>query len=265
MPNLALNDIDLFYEVQGEGVPLLLIAGLASDSQSWQPVIEELSQHVLLITPDNRGTGRTQPQDIVTSIQHIANDCIALIQHLGHSSVHLLGHSMGGFVALDLAIRYPDNVNKLMLAATAATNSKCNNSLFSNWVSHIEAGIDLSLWFMDIFHWLFSVKYFENQTIVNDAIRYAIEYPYPQSSIAFKNQVEAVANYDCTERLSGITAETLVISGKEDLLYPPDVCYQLAQTIPDTAFSIIEGAAHSIHMEQPSIFTSVILEFLSRA
>ena len=71
MPYLALNDINLYYEFHGEGTPLLLIAGLASDSQSWQPIIEDLSQNFLLITPDNRGTGRTQPQDEVTEFASV--------------------------------------------------------------------------------------------------------------------------------------------------------------------------------------------------
>ena len=69
----------------------MLIAGLASDSQSWLPIVEDLSRDFLVITLDNRGTGRTTPQDVETSIGHIAEDCMALVRHLGLSSVTLLG------------------------------------------------------------------------------------------------------------------------------------------------------------------------------
>jgi pimeloyl-ACP methyl ester carboxylesterase len=262
MPNTVLNGVDLYYEIHGKGTPLMLVAGLASDSQSWQPVISDLSRHYLVITPDNRGVGRTRPQDIEISIQQIADDCIALIRYLGLSSVDLLGHSMGGFVAMDLAIRYPHCVNKLILAGTSASNSMRNNSLFANWASCLEARMDAGLWYRNIFYWIFSARFFENEEALSDAIRFAIEYPYPQSVIAFRKQVKAIANYDCKEGLSKITSKTLVISGKEDLLFPTEVGAGLAQAIQGAVFFVIDKAAHSIHMEQPQAFTDCVLDFL---
>ncbi|MDQ7778826.1 MAG: alpha/beta hydrolase, partial [Planctomycetota bacterium] len=248
MPNTTINDVDLFYETHGEGEPLMLVAGLASDSQSWLPIVGDLAQGYFVIAPDNRGVGRTRPQDIGTSIRQIADDCIGLIGHLGLSSVNLLGHSMGGFVALDMAIRYPGHVDKLILAATAASNSSRNNALFAGWASSLESGMGLETWFRNIFFWLFTAQFFENQTAVNAAVRYAVEYPYPQGAIAFRNQVEAIAGFDCTEGLRGITAKTMVISGKEDLLFPTGVCAGLARAIPGADFHEIDDAAHSIHM-----------------
>jgi pimeloyl-ACP methyl ester carboxylesterase len=262
MPNKVFNGIDLYYEIHGKGLPLMLVAGLASDSQSWQPIIKDLSRHYLVITPDNRGVGRTKPQDIEISIHQIADDCIALIRYLGLSSVNILGHSMGGFVAMDIAIRYPQFVNKLILAGTSASNSRRNNSLLSDWSSCLESRMDAGLWFRNIFYWIFSARFFENEAAVSDAVRFAIEYPYPQSIIAFKNQVKAIASYDCTEDLYRITSKTLVISGKEDLLFPTEVGAGLAQAIPGAVFSVIDNAAHSIHMEQPQAFTDYVLDFL---
>ena len=262
MPNTVINKVDLYYEIHGKGIPLILIAGLASDSQSWTPIISDLSQHYLVITLDNRGVGRSKPQDIEVSIQQVADDCIGLIRHLGLSSVNLLGHSMGGFVALDLAIRYPERINKLILAGTSASNSRRNNALFSNWASCLETGMDLGLWFRNIFYWIFSARFFESETAVNDAVRYAVEYPHPQSAIGFRNQVNAIASYDCTEALSGVAAKTMVISGKEDLLFPTEVCARLVQAIPEAVLSVIDNAAHSIHIEPPRTFAECILEFL---
>ena len=262
MPKVTVNDIELYYELHGRGTPLLLIAGLASDSQSWQPIIKELSQHYLVITPDNRGVGRTSPQDMEMSIQQIADDCVALINHLGFSSVNLLGHSMGSSVALDIAIRYPDCVNKLILAGTFSSISQRNNALFSVWVSCLESGMDLKLWFRNMFYWIFSRSFFEDETVLNEAVKYAIDYPYPQSTIAFRNQVEAIIKYDCTEDLANINSKTLVISGKEDILISKEESSALAQEIPDAEFSVIDEAAHSIHMEQPQLFTNCVLDFL---
>jgi pimeloyl-ACP methyl ester carboxylesterase len=262
MPNTVLNGVDLYYETHGKGAPLMVVAGLASHSQSWGPVMDALSRHCLVIAPDNRGAGRTAPQDVETSVGQIADDCMALAGHLGLSAFNLLGHSMGGFVALDLALRYPDAVNKLILAATSDSSSGRNDSLFSNWASCLEAGMDKALWFKNIFYWLFSARFFESEEAVNDALRYALEYPYPQSAAAFRNQVEAIAGFDCSESLSGVTARTLVVSGKEDLLFPPNVSARLLEAIPGAVFSMVENAAHSIHMEQPRAFADCVLEFL---
>src|SRR5437764_14008294 len=107
MPMFSREDVDLYYECHGSGAPLFLIAGLASDSQSWQPIIGDLASRFRVIALDNRGVGRTIPQDPPTSIRAMADDCVALIDHLRLPSVHVLGHSMGGFIAQELAIRPP--------------------------------------------------------------------------------------------------------------------------------------------------------------
>ena len=142
MAMLARGDVDLYYECVGDGPPLLLIAGLASDSLSWQPIVADLAAHYRVIAVDNRGAGRTTPQTAPTTIRAMADDCVALIEHLGLASAHVLGHSMGGFVAQDCAIRHPDKVNALVLAATSSVNSRRNNDLFSDWASALANGAD---------------------------------------------------------------------------------------------------------------------------
>ncbi|MFA6972048.1 MAG: alpha/beta hydrolase [Gallionella sp.] len=263
MPSVIINGVDLYFECHGKGKPLMFIAGLASDSQSWQPIVEELSLNYLVIRPDNRGAGRTKPQNIETSIQHIADDCIALIEYLGLSSVTLIGHSMGGFVALDCAIRYPEQVANLILAGTSAFNSERNNALFRDWVSDMRSGMDPERWFRNIFYWIFSKRLFENEETLNDAVRFAIEYPYPQSDIAFEKQVNAIRKFNCRKSLPGIKSNTLIVFGKEDLLFPPEESIKVLHAIPGARVSLIEDAAHAIHVENPNAFTDCVSHFLS--
>jgi pimeloyl-ACP methyl ester carboxylesterase len=262
MAFLNIGDLQLYYEVHGKGKPLLLVAGLASDSQSWQPIVEELSRDYRVIVFDNRGAGRTSPVDVDLTIPLIADDCVALVNHLGFNAVSIVGHSMGGFVAMDCAIRYPDRVDTLILAATSYFNSQRNNALLSDWISYLESGMDLRLWFRNIFYWIFSRDFFENEETLNEAIRLAIEYPYPQSKTAFRKQVEAIAAFNCLQALPNITSKTLVVCGKEDLLFPPEESIALSKKIPGARFTLIEKAAHSIHMEYPRVFTQKILDFL---
>jgi len=262
MPNLKIENIELYYQVEGKGNPLLLIAGLGSDSQSWAPILPELSKYFTIITSDNRGVGRTKTNNAEISIRKIADDCIALVKHLGYSSVNLLGHSMGGFVALDIAIRYPEFISNLILASTSSVNSERNNALFNDWVSCFESGMDLKLWFRNIFYWLFTKEFFKNETLLDVAIRFAIEYPYPQNKIDFKNQVKAISEFNCQNRISEINSKTMIISGKEDILFSPEESKKSLQMINGAKFSIIENAAHSIFIENPKAFTDCILNFL---
>jgi len=263
MPKIKVNGVELYYELHGEGTPILLVAGLASDSQSWQPIVEGLSRQYRVITFDNRGSGRTRPQDVKTSIRDMAEDCVALIRHLELSSVHLLGHSMGGFVALDCAIRHPEFVSKLILAGTSAFNSERNKALFLDWVSYAESGMNAEQWFRNIFYWIFSARFFADKEAVNDAIRFAMEYPYPQTASAFKNQIHAIEEFNCIDGLAGITSQTLVVCGKEDLLFPPEESIRVLQAIPGARFTLVEDAAHSIHMEKPGEFMDLVRTFLA--
>jgi pimeloyl-ACP methyl ester carboxylesterase len=114
----TINGVQLYYEVKGSGsgTPLLLIAGLAADSHTWQPVIKELARHFLVITLDNRGTGRSGAADQI-SIKQMADDCFSVVRHMGFSSVHLLGHGMGGLVAQNCAVHFPGIVDKLVLVS----------------------------------------------------------------------------------------------------------------------------------------------------
>jgi pimeloyl-ACP methyl ester carboxylesterase len=264
MASIKLNNIELYYQVEGKGNPLLLIAGLGSDSQSWVPILPELLKYFTIITPDNRGVGRTKSNNTEFSIQQIADDCIALIKHLGYSSVNLLGHSMGGFVAQDIAIRYPEYVSNLILASTSSIDSKRNNALFNDWVSFLESGMDLKLWFRNIFYWLFTKDFFKNEKLLDETIHYAIEYPYPQNKNDFKNQVKAISEFDCQKQLSEISSKTMVINGKEDILFPPEESKKSLQMINGAKFSVIENSAHSIFIEEPKAFTDCVLNFLKK-
>jgi pimeloyl-ACP methyl ester carboxylesterase len=259
---MTANGIDLYYETHGSGTPLLLIAGLASDSQSWLPVAGALASRCLVITPDNRGAGRTKPGDCPTSVGAMADDCVALIRYLGLPRVNVLGHSMGGFVAQDLAIRHPECVEKLILAGSVPVNSQRNNRLFTDWATCLEAGLDPELWFRSIFYWIFSPRFFENENTLAEALRFAVEYPYPQTAAAFRNQVGAIAQFKETGALPRITARTLVLAATEDLIFPLRECTEFANQLPNAVFRQIDGAGHAMHMEKPQGFIEAVFDFL---
>ncbi len=262
MSYITVNDIELYYETHGEGVPLLLIAGLASDSQSWLPVVEGLSRHYRVIVFDNRGVGRATPQNVEISIPQMAEDCVALLKALGISSACILGHSMGGFVALECAIRHPHSISKLILAGTSAFGSERNKALIQDWASYLDAGMTPELWFRNIFYWVFSSSFFDNRESVSNAIRMMVDYPYPQTPLSFQRQVEAIQAFNRVDSLGAVTAKTLILCGGNDLLFPPEESVNALSTIPDARVAVIEQAAHSMHVERPEEFIRVVLDFL---
>ncbi|MCK5036593.1 MAG: alpha/beta hydrolase [Candidatus Sabulitectum sp.] len=262
MASFSVNGVNLYYEVHGSGEPLLLIAGLASDSQSWLPVVEELASYYQVILPDNRGVGRTEPQDVEISIKAIADDCMALLSYLGFSSANILGHSMGGFAALDCAIRYPERVSKLILESTSVFCSPRNTALFSDWYSYLQNGMALDQWFRNIFYWIFSEGFFNDIGALQNAVRSAVEYPYPQTVNAFGDQVKAIEAFNCQEELKNITSKTLAVFGREDILFSPDENARVLNRIPGIVVSTVEHAAHSVHMEKPDEFVRIVRNFL---
>ncbi len=263
MTVLNTNGIELYYEIHGSGTPLVLLSGLATDSQSWLGCLNSLCKKHLVIVIDNRGCGRTAPQEVPTSISLMANDVITLLNFLNINKADVIGNSMGGFIALELAIKYPDCVNKLVLEASASRNTKKNNKLFNKWAENLCEVGDMREWYRESFRWLFHHKIFNNQKSLEAKLTYAARYPYQQSPKAFKNQLEAVENFDVTAELHKIKAQTLILCGNEDLLFPTEYIKTILEDIPNSKTIIVKDAAHAIHVDMPQDFIHHVDEFLS--
>ncbi len=213
--------------------------------------------------PDNRGCGRTLcPLDEIT-IPGMAGDVIALMDHLKIEKADLLGHSMGGYVALQLCLENPNRFDRLILAATSAFTNKRNQALLNDFVSYRKNGMDIHEWFRCLFFWIFTRKFFEDEKMLDLSLDYSVEYPYLQSLEQFKKQVNALCDFDVSERLAEIDHETLIISGKEDILFDPFESVRVLSAIKNASVTLIENAAHSIHVENPKDFVSTVIAFLS--
>lgn len=262
MPIATVDNTKFYYEVHGTGDPLMLIAGLGSDSQSWLSILDDLAGHYTVITMDHQGIARSSPLKTETSIHKMADDCLSILAHLGISSAHLLGHSMGGFIAMDMAIRHPERVDRLVLAGTSSFSCRRNKALLTDWAFYLEQGMDPELWFRNIFYWVFSPAFFENEEMVRDFINFELAYPYPIDPFTFRNQAEAIHQFDCRETVSKIASRTLVVAGQDDLLFSPDDCHRLAQAIPHAHYRLVPNVGHSLFTENPKAFHAIVLEFL---
>ena len=253
----------LYYEIQGNGEPLLLIAGLGSDNASWAGVRGKLAKHFRVIAFDNRGSGRSGDPDKKYSISDMADDAMGLLDKLGIKRCHVIGHSMGGYIAQDIAIRYPERVGKLILEATAPVSTARNNELFADLLKRFKKDHDnvalMRLWT----YWLFSPKTFERKNYIEKFIKYASTYPYPQSVVGFKHQLGAVRAFNVCAKIKRIKAKTLVIIGSDDILIYPAESMKLVKGIKGSAVAEIKDTGHCLHVESPDAFVYRVVKFLS--
>jgi len=264
MPTVETNNINCYYEIHGQGRPLVLIAGLGSDSQSWQPVLVELAKHFKVVVFDNRGIGRTKYPQENFDIGTMAQDTLGLIDTLGIERADILGHSMGGCIAQEVAIKHPQKVNKLILASVSAFTSERNKLLFTDLLRLLEEGIPYELFLREFLFWIFTPEFFNNNENVDSAIKYLLDYPYPITLDGFRRQVEALNKFTSQGRLDRIKAETLVLAGRKDILITSKEVENLSGKISNAKAVYLENAAHSIHMEEAESFIKSIVDFLRR-
>ncbi len=262
LPKVKPDDVALYYEIHGTGAPLLLIAGLGSDGSSWGSVVAKLSARFKVITFDNRGAGRSEVPHQGYTVGRMAEDTNRLLDHLKIKKAHVLGHSLGGYVAQELAIAYPERVDRLILASTAAVSSVRNNALFLKFYNELEEGGDPEAWIRGWVRWLFSPKYLVRKTFVEAFVKNRVKRPLAGLAHGLKGQIDAIALFDSHDRLDRIKAKTLVMAGKEDILILPGEAETLSQGISGSVFQCLEGAAHCMHIENRGLFVNCVNEFL---
>jgi pimeloyl-ACP methyl ester carboxylesterase len=263
LPKVRVNDIQMNYEVNGEGFPLVMIMGLGANLDWWDPrMIQDLSKNFKTIMFDNRGAGRTEASDKKYTSKLFADDTAGLMDALRISRAHVLGISMGGMIAQELAINYPEKVEKLVLCSTACGGKETVMPSQEVLVSNVRAGsasspeesarmfvpIILTKEFMD-----------KNPDFVESMTERILKAPI--SPEAFQRQTDAVMAFSSFDRLSAIKSPTLVLAGKRDILIPPENGSILAKAIPNARLVLLERSAHAL-AEDAEEETKAITEFL---
>lgn len=263
MPTVRVGDIDMYYEIHEAGQPLLLIMGLGSDSSSWMLQTMEFSKSYQVIVFDSRGVGRTDAPDIPYSTKMMADDTAGLMEAIGIKEAHVLGMSLGGFIAQEMAIKHPKRVKSLVLATTAASMPPRTKHIESTWAMAAKEGIRRRTLLNLQVPFLFTENLFQMPDFLNMFIEGMVANPYPPSPHGFARQVEACVEHDTRGRLDRIAAPTLVLVGREDLLLPVKVSEELASGIPNAKLVVLEGGGHGFNGEIADKFNHAVLNFLS--
>lgn len=262
MPQITINDISLHYEQHGAGEDLVLIGGLGADHQVWKSTLRHFSKHYRVLTFDNRGAGQSSAPDFPYTTEMMANDTLGLMDALHISRAHILGHSMGGRIAQQIALIAPEKVNRLIIACSHAKSSAISSMILSMREKLQEANVSKELLAEYTMPFLFGEAFLKNTAQVKGFIQWTLQNPRPQSAIGYKNQLLAVRAHDVTHQLNQITAPTLIIAGSEDILAPAASLESMSKSIKNSAFKSIADCAHMPHVEKSHEFFNAVLRFL---
>jgi pimeloyl-ACP methyl ester carboxylesterase len=262
MPVLSLPEATLHYEIGGSGPPLLLVAGMASDSASWAPLVPRLEQDFTVVRPDNRSTGRTAPTDAPASVPVWARDAVALLDHLGIERAPVIGHSLGGIIALQMALDAPHRLSRLVLLASAPLRLPRNDALFALMVALRAPGLPPDLWLRAFLPWLFHPRLFEDPAQPDSAIAQSLAYPHAQTAAAMAHQARTLAGFDPRPLLAGPTVPVLALLARDDLLFPVDTARTALSAFSDLRLVTLPDVGHSLHWEAPDAVLGHVLPFL---
>lgn len=265
MPFTQVNDITVYYEQHGAGTEnLVLIGGLGADHNVWKSIIRMLSPYFRIVIFDARGSGQSTTTEQPYTTELMASDVVALMDALKIDKAHMIGHSMGGCVAQQIAIKFPSRLNRLVLACSRAEPSVIANQIMAMRCKLADQGLDSHLLTEYTLPFLFSQQFLKSDITVKGFIQWSIQNPFPQSLLGFKNQLNAVKMHNIMSYLSDFNAPTLVMAGEDDLLMPAKNAKAFAQLIPNGTYHEVKGSAHMPHVEHPKEFAQVALHFLTQ-
>lgn len=256
MPFFENEGTRLFYEDTGTGKPLVLLHGLTSNHQMFYREIGYLKDKFRIIALDSRGHGDSDRPAEFTLDDHIA-DTIALLDYLKLDSVYVLGVSMGSYIAQGVAIKQPERVEKLILAATKSYGEQSSMAeMFDRYKEQLEGmsiSEKLAISSQLIFHDQEAVNAWQKRIAKNSRMLNAGEQGAASA---------ALRDFDFRDDLKRITAETLVISGKHDGLNPPEKGRETAVLIPNADYMEFQDSGHAPNVEQDRLFLGVVEKFL---
>ena len=263
MPKVRVNDIEMYYVEAGAGDPLVLIMGFGGDHLAWGFQLPVFAARHRVIAFDNRGAGQTDTPDRSYTIRMMADDTVGLMDRLGIDRAHVLGVSMGGMIAQEIALSHPQRVRTLQLHCTFARGDRFTQVRGDVWhllrtkLTREESMRAVMLWLFD------AATYNDRLDFIETIIANGLANPHPQSLIGFERQREAIASHDTVDRLRHITCPTLVSTGEHDALVSPAFSRQLAAHIPAAELRTLPGG-HVYFWEHPTQFNEMCLDFLAK-
>ena len=254
------GDVRIAYDVRGSGGPLLLVQGLGYARWGWEPVVDALGGRFTVVSFDNRGVGASDAPPGPYTVRELAEDAVAVLDGAGIERAHVVGTSLGGMVAQEIALEWPKRVDRLVLACT--TPGVSGHPMPEQTV-----------------HLLLKVPTMPIDERLRRLVENALADPAdpglveriiahrlasPQDPGAWQAQAAAGMTFDALSRLEHIAAPTLVLQGTADVVVDPRNADLLAARIPGARVELFPGAGHLFFWEEPERFVQVVSDFLAK-
>lgn len=265
VPKAKVNGINMYYKISGKGVPLVMIQGFAGNHQAWFFQTPVFKKYYKVIIFDNRGIGRTDKSSEPYTIRTMADDVIGLMDYLNIDKAHILGLSLGGMVAQEIALTYPERVRKLVLGSTFAGREIRDvnpDMLRAIGVKESSTGTDISsIDFQKLMGVMVSLAF--NKRLYRMVLLPLAKYSLKSvKAVGYLGQMTSVEDYDTLDRLHLIQAPTLVITGTGDRIVSPGISDLIASKIPNAKLVKVKGGSHAFFMEMRGRFNKEVLNFL---
>jgi pimeloyl-ACP methyl ester carboxylesterase len=258
VPVAAVGDLDLYYEERGAGRPLLLIAGIPGVASDWAALAERLSGSRRVIAYDNRGSGSSSTTPAPYTTAGLAADAAGLLDALGIERADVLGMSLGGMIAQELAIGWPERVGRLVLGCTHCGLAHAARP-------ERDAGHAFA---METDDWGERMRALAPFAFAADAPPELLD-PFIEKKVAdvqdpegYRGQIAAALAHDSYDRLPQIRCPTLILTGDDDRVIPGASSEVLRERIPGSRLEVIAGSGHLFFLEQPDESVRLLEDFL---
>lgn len=263
MPKVSVNGLKLYYEIAGDGAPVVLIPGFAAGRWIWFKQTAELARNFRVIIFDPRGVSASDKPEGPQTITLLADDVAHLLETIGVERAHIVGASFGGFVAQEFALKYPEMTRKLVLCCTSfggpnhiVPSAETLQALASTKGLNSEERMRANLLLA------FTPEYVRTQVAeVDRIVRLRATNEVPEH--IYLSQLQAAMSFNTESRLEEIKSPTLVLSGDADVIVPVQNSRNLVKKIPGAEIRIVTGGSHTFFIEQAGEFNHIVTEFLA--
>ena len=262
MPHATVNGVSLYYEEAGSGPPLLLIAGLGANRNSWATVAPVLSERYRVFTFDNRGVGRSEVPPGPYSMEDMGHDTAALIDHLGTGPVAAIGWSMGGVILQSLLIDHPDKLSAAVLLSTLPSYTEIQHPWLDGLLALRQAGVDPVTLATVGLPWAFTPYTLTDHPRTRQLLELGAKDPEPTGYDGFAAQASGIRVFDRRAELGSVRTPTLVLVGAEDVLTPPEQSIDIASRLSDASLVVLPRGSHGMIIEFPAPTLAAIESFL---